>query len=111
VTRHPNARELYTPFTRDVVLLLERMRDEHGTWRDVAALSNTRLKVLRLTRNGARKAISMKLMDRLIQGTGVGSLDDFEWFTPEDLVKLGIWEDFEAGRERWKIEHERRVRY
>jgi hypothetical protein len=98
---HPNHQELYTPFTRQVVLLFERMRDEHGTWRDVAYLTDTRLKVLRLARNGSRKAISIKLMDRMIQGTGVGSLDDFTWFTPEDLVKLGIWEDVEEALDRW----------
>jgi len=96
---HPNYRERYTPISDQVIALLEQMRDELGFWRDVSAVSGTRLKVLRSIRhrkhaNGKdRKTISLTLLDRLITTTGVGNLRDFTFFTPEDLIKMGIWED------------------
>jgi hypothetical protein len=46
---------------------------------------------MRNIRGGKRKAISMTLLDRLITTTDVGSLDEFIWFTADDLVALGIW--------------------
>jgi hypothetical protein len=77
--------------TPEVYALLERMHVEHGSWRMVCYLSKTRIKVLRNVRSGKRKAVSMTFLDRLITTTDVGSLDDFTWFTADDLVALGIW--------------------
>ncbi len=90
--KHPNGDDLYTPITPELIALFERMRAEHGTWRKVAALSETKLKVLRNLRRGDRKAISQTLLDRICQGTRVGSVHEFIWFTADDLVALGIWE-------------------
>jgi|SRR6516165_4709423 hypothetical protein len=89
---HPKHNDLYTPITPEVLELFARMRHRHGTWREVAYLSNTRLKVLRRWRNGQRKTISMTKMDELITTTEVGDLRDYPWFTADDLVTLGIWE-------------------
>jgi hypothetical protein len=88
---HPRHEDLYTPITPEIIELIWRMRAEHGTWRRVAFLSNTRLKVLRRIRTGKRKAVSLRLLDRLCITTGVGSVEEFTWFTAEDLVALGIW--------------------
>lgn len=89
--RHPNDYDLYTPVTPELLLLLDRMRREHGSWREVAAISETKIRVLRRLHRVERKAVSMKLLDRLCQATNVGSIAEFTWFTADDLVALGIW--------------------
>jgi hypothetical protein len=91
-SKHPKRNDLYTPITPEVIELLIRMRQRHGTWREVSYLSHTRLKVLRRWREGGRKAISMTKMDELMTTTEVGDLRDFPWFTADDLVLLGIWD-------------------
>src|SRR5262245_18826374 len=84
-------KDLYTPVGPEVLGLLNYMRMRHGgTWRQIAYLTDTRLRVHRHVRTD-RKAISMTLMDRLITHTGYGSLNDFPWFTADDLVTLGVW--------------------
>jgi hypothetical protein len=89
--KHPAHADLYTPHTPELKALFDQMKLELGTWRAVCLVSGTRLKVFRAIRNGNRKAISMRMLDRLITTTGVGSLEDFVWFTADDLVALGIW--------------------
>ena len=105
--RHPAHGDLYTPTTPELLALFDRMRAEHGTWREVCAISGTRLKVLRNLRQGKRKAISQRLVDRLVTTTGVGALHEFIWFTADDLVKLGIWNpvQYVEGTKRIKGEH------
>jgi len=101
--RHPNGHDLYTPLGPQVRELLWRMHDEHGTWREVSALSAIRLKIIRnIRRDMNRRAISMTMLDRLITATGVGSLEEFQWFTANDLVRLGIWKPncYVEGRKR-----------
>jgi len=104
--QHPKGDELYTPLTREVVDLFWHMKEVHGTWRDVSYVTNTRLKVLRDMRHGSRKAVSLTKLDAMITGAEVGDLRDFVWFTPEDLIRLGIWDDFYAGLEEYKAEKE-----
>lgn len=89
--RHPSSGELYTPCTDQFYDLLNRMYQEWGSWRNVAWKGGVRMKVLRNLRAGDRKAVSMSLLDRMCTGTGVGSINDFIWFTADDLVALGIW--------------------
>jgi hypothetical protein len=90
--KHPNGGDMYTPITPEIKALFWRMRAEHGSWRKVAALSNTRLRVLRRMRLGHRKAISQRRLDEICTATGVGSINEFTWFTANDLVALGIWD-------------------
>jgi|SRR5215472_13457136 len=91
-SHHPKSGDLYTPVNEEILDLFARMRHRHGSWREVAYLSNTRLKVLRRWRRLEVKAISMTKLDELITTTEVGSLRDYVWFTADDLVALGIWE-------------------
>jgi len=91
-SKHPKKNDLYTPITPELMELFAHMRAVHGSWREVAYLSNTRLKVLRRWRNGRRKSISMTKLDELITTTEVGDLRDYPWFTADDLVTLGIWD-------------------
>lgn len=89
---HPNRGDLYTPITPEFLDLLERMRAECGNWRLLAAAVPMRMKVLRNLRKGKqRKAVSQSLVDKMCTTTGVGSIQEFEWFTADDMVSLGIW--------------------
>jgi DNA-binding Xre family transcriptional regulator len=89
--KHPAHGELYTPFTPELLQLLERMKAEYGTWRRVCELTETRMRVLRNIRQGKRKAVSLTVLDRLCSATGIGNAEEFLWFTADDLVALGIW--------------------
>jgi len=102
---HPNDGDLYTPLTPQLVDLFWHMRDVHGTWRDVSYLTGTKLKVLRDMRDGTRKTISLTKLDEMITATECGDLRDFVWFTPADLIRLGIWDDFYARLEEYKAEN------
>jgi hypothetical protein len=106
--RHPKHGDLYTPITPELLELLERMRAEHETWRNVCALSQTKAKVLRNVRQGKRKAISYTFLDRLCSTTGVGGAHEFVWFTADDLVALGIWQETPRIDGRW-IKHKDEV--
>lgn len=105
---HPLRGDLYTPVTPELRALFDRMRAEHGTYRNVCAVSGTRMKVFRNLRTGRRKAVSLRLLDRIITTTGVGSVGEFTWFTAEDLVKLGIWKpvQYVEGRRRFRLEND-----
>lgn len=91
-SHHPKKNDLYTPITPELLELFARMRQRHASWRQVAYLSNTRLKVLRRYHRGTQRAISMTKLDEIITTTGVGSLRDYDWYTPDQLVAMGIWD-------------------
>jgi hypothetical protein len=44
----------------------------------------------------------MRLLDRILTGTGSGTVEEYIWFTPDDLVTLGIWNPplYVEGRDR-----------
>jgi hypothetical protein len=95
---HPLNGEVYTPVTDEIVHLIERLHDEAGRWSDVAELSGIRSKQLRSLRhmkhaNGnRRKTISLRVMDKLLTATEVGHVNDYPWYTPDELVAMGIWQ-------------------
>src|SRR5262245_9894683 len=94
---HPLDGEVYTPVTKDIIRLIDRLYLEHGRWRDVAALCGLRVKQVRAIRqmkhaNGnRRKTISLTVMDRMLTTTEVGHVGDYPWYTPDELVEMGIW--------------------
>lgn len=90
--RHPKHGDLYTPLSDELLELFARMRARHGSWRQVAYLSNTRLKVLRRYHHGTIRTISMTKLDEIITTTEVGDLRDYPWFTADELVEMGIWD-------------------
>lgn len=101
--RHPQHEELWTPVTPELLETLNELKRGVGTWRRVAYLTHTRLKVLRNIRKGRRKAVSMRVLDRILSGLGRPDLTEtFVWFTADDLVVLGVWKDVQyvEGRER-----------
>jgi len=94
---HPLNGEVYTPVTDEIVALIDRLHDEHGRWRDIAELSGIRSKQLRSLRrhrhaNGnRRKTISLGMLDKLLTTTEVGHINNYPWYTPDELVAMGIW--------------------
>jgi hypothetical protein len=90
--KHPAHGDVYTPVTLELLELIDEMKERLGTWRLLAARSGLRTRQLRYLRQEDRIAISLRTMDRLITASGIGSLDDLVWFTPDDLVELGIWD-------------------
>jgi hypothetical protein len=102
--KHPRQGDVYTPVTPELVALLERMHDELGSWRAVCFAADIRPKILRSVRNSRSKSVSFSWLDDLCTCTGVGSVDEFQWFTPDDLVALGIWKptQYVHGKKRIK---------
>jgi hypothetical protein len=94
---HPLDGEVFTPMTTAIVDMLEQLYLEYGRWRPVAEITGLRLKQVRAIRQGKhangkyRKTISLTVMDRILTTTGVGHVNDYVWYTPEQLVDMGIW--------------------
>ena len=94
---HPLDGEVYTPMTTEIIGLIERLHNESGRWRDVAEVTGMKSKQIRALckmkhANGKqRKTISMKVMDHILTATEVGHVNDYEWYTPDELVDMGIW--------------------
>jgi hypothetical protein len=95
---HPLDGEVYTPMTTEVTELLMRMRLEYSRWHDIAAISGLRSKQVRSLRDGkhangdVRKTVSYTTLDKLITATAVGQISDYPWYTPSQLIEMGIWE-------------------
>jgi hypothetical protein len=110
-TKHPNSGDLYTPITSEVVQLLDRMRAEHGSWRAVSQCTYhgdpkdyVKLRVIRRIYTGHYITVAMKTLDRLVTDTQIGNIQNFLWFTPEDLIALGLWKDYLPPEDRAKVE-------
>lgn len=69
------------------------------------------MKVFRNLRRGRRKAVSLRLLDRIVTTTEVGSVEEFTWFTADDLVKLGIWKpvQYVEGRKRFRVDNDTKM--
>jgi hypothetical protein len=100
---HPHDRDLYTPITDELIAYLRRAHLEAGTWRNICEAGGIKLRQLRRIRTAGTTTVSMRLMDRIIVGSGVGSLDDWYWFSPEDLIRMGLWKEplYVAGKKRY----------
>lgn len=92
---HPHFQdEYFTPLDDGRVLaLLEEIRTElGGKWRNVAERARCSSRWLRMVRSGKIQTVSMTTMDRLLTRCGFGDrLADFNWYTPDELVKMGVW--------------------
>lgn len=92
--RHPSDWDLYTPITGEIIRFMYALRDANTSWRNVAAITETRLRVLRRVRTGERKTISMTLLDRILTRLETSvTVENFPWYTPDELIALGIWDD------------------
>ena len=102
---HPAHGELFTPITDDLMAFLDECYRAVGSWKLLAERAGLRDRQLRRMRNGNKTTcLSMRTVDRLIVASGVGDLDEWLWFTPEDLMRLGLWDppQYVEGRLRIK---------
>lgn len=73
--------------------LLEEVRVACGSWKSVVRQARMSTRYLRMIRNDdGRVAVSMAVMDKILSRTGfAGRLDDLPWYTPDQLVEIGVW--------------------
>jgi hypothetical protein len=98
---HPHlAHELYTPKDARFMEVMEIVRAScGGSWREVGikarlnARSFRRLKSERYHRRKSEyKVASYRMMDKVLTRTGHPDLlQTLEWYTPDQLVEMGIW--------------------
>jgi hypothetical protein len=86
--------ERYTPITLEIQDILWAMHREWGGWRAVSAATGVRKRMLWRIREGEYKCVSEKVLDRLLTN-GLWSLrvEDFDWYTVDELVEMGVWEE------------------
>lgn len=107
---HPKHAERFTPVTPELIALFDRMHDELGSWRAVALTTGLRLRSLRRLHDAERrKTVSQTMLDRICVTTGIGSIEEFEWFTAEDMVTLGIWQDWKPIHLQPKLTMEQKL--
>lgn len=108
--------ELFTPVDDDLLSLLERLRNEWGSWMRVGEGARVSQRWLRKLRAGHYKTISYKTLDDMLLNLGVvGETQKLEWYTIDELVEEGIWNEqfklgphtgvetqFKPGSEAWK---------
>lgn len=92
--KHPlQNSDYYTPITPEIVAMLIELRQIVRTLRRLEILLKTKRRHLRRILKGETKAISMSLLDRIHTEIGTPyQVNDYLWFTAEDLVSLGIWQ-------------------
>ena len=81
----------YTPITPELLTLMDEMCELEGNWHRVAAAGNMTMTMLKQIRRFERRTIPRHVLERMIDGTGIGDPDDFLWFSKQDLESLGIW--------------------
>jgi hypothetical protein len=108
--------ELFTPVNDDLLALLERLRNEWGSWMKVGEGARVSQRWLRYLRKGKFKTISYHTLDVMLLNLGVvGETQKLEWYTIDELVEEGIWNEqfklgphtgiatqFKPGNEDWK---------
>lgn len=96
--------------TPDLLEFLDGVKRGCGGWDRVAWLIQVNSsRPLRRIMAGGQLTVSMSLMDKVVTRTGYGDLNDWVWFTPEDLQVLGLWKTHllcygttrVAGDEEW----------
>lgn len=102
--RHPKHNDLYTPVTDEVLQVIKDVKALYVTWPVVAFHTGMRDRILRRYLKGQHTAMSMTTMDRLLVALGRGHLNDFLWFTADDMMELGLWKktQYVHGREATK---------
>jgi hypothetical protein len=63
-----------------------------GTWKSVAVDARLSTRSLRKLRNKGAATVSYTWVDKLLSRLGFPHrLQELEWYTPEQLVEMGIW--------------------
>lgn len=104
--------EFYTPRDERFLGLLDELRLEHGSWKNVVRQARISTRAFRRIRlDGRTQAVSQTVVDKILSRTGfVHRMVDLEWYTPDELVEKGIWKPHNTdGLVRWD-EQGRKVR-
>lgn len=108
MTRHmlSGKNDLYTPLTTEIVELLEDMHRLYGTWAMVGFHVGVKLRCLRRWRDpkSGYKSISMTVLDRILCQQWRLTLEDFVWYTADEMCEEGFWE----GTDRYVLDKEMR---
>lgn len=83
----------FTPVTDEVVELMWLVRAEYGgTWQSLSAAVGIRPRHLRRIHNKESKAVSLKILDRILARSDYSyKLHSLPWLTVDDLMEQGIW--------------------
>lgn len=88
--------ELFARITPEMTAIFERSARSFGGWRRlcwVLRCSGRQMRKFRAAARGEEPVmIGMALLDRWLTRLDLGDwLNDFEWFTVDELVECGIW--------------------
>lgn len=85
--------ELYTPKDEAFFELMEELRIHvGGQWKDIARQSRLSTRYMRRLRSREWVTVSYKVMDKVLTRCGLPHrISDLPWYTPEQLVEIGVW--------------------
>lgn len=84
---------LYTPVDSRLMDILTRLKHQHGTWKALCEAARISTRQLRAVRRGRYKCIGIGVVDRVLTNAdSVHSVEDLIWYTPQQLVEMGMWE-------------------
>jgi hypothetical protein len=85
--------ELFTPKDEKFWETLEMVKVQcGGSWKAVVRQARLSTRMFRRVRKDDARAVSWRVMDKLLSRTGFPHLmESFEWYTPDELVEMGIW--------------------
>lgn len=83
--------DLYTEVTGGVVEVFEMLFVEWGSWSMVGLVCEIKPRVIRRIRRGEQPVISLTVMDRALRWVSGVRVEDFVWYTVDELVDRGIW--------------------
>lgn len=63
-----------------------------GNWKDIARQARLSTRYVRRLRGREWKTVSWHVMDKVLSRLGMpGRMETIRWYTPEELVKMGVW--------------------
>ncbi len=94
MTHHPlREGDLYTPKDDKFWEVLEIVKAQcGGSWKGVVRQARISTRMFRRVRTEESKTVSYSVMEKVLLRTGFPHLmRHFEWYTPDQLVEMGIW--------------------
>lgn len=82
---------------------MEDLKTEWGGWRRLGEAARVSQRWLRYVKAGRFKCMGFTVLDRMLTNLGVaGKVQQLEWYTIEQLLELGLWDEqmFHRGRKK-----------
>jgi hypothetical protein len=84
--------EKFTPIIPPMIEALDALKEEYGTWRVVSEVTGVRKRMIYRIRTEEYKCVSMSVLDRILTNSWSAlSVEDFPWFTVDELIAVGIY--------------------